>query len=249
MAPARPEDTAAFNELLQRCQPMCLRRAYSALHNRNDAEDTVQTAFRKALQCRDQFQGTGTFGAWLGRIVENECLMQIRKGRYGHLVHLDKPTESNVRIELVDSNENPEDDLGREEVESVLHQEISRMPVLSETSSFFTTVSICRCPRWRTGWEFPSLLLNPDCCGPGGSCAPGWKNIVAEKALARFWKEQCIAQLRTHAPANCDRPIGVDRQNSLEISKPSERIRNQKEAWQYLCANLNSASQNKRDGS
>jgi len=100
------------------------------MHNLSDAEDAVQSAFRKAFQYREQFQGNGCFAAWLGRIVENECLMRIRKEGNAHFVPLDNPTESNVRLELVGPTTNPEDELGRKEVVKVLRTEMSRMPPL-----------------------------------------------------------------------------------------------------------------------
>jgi RNA polymerase sigma-70 factor, ECF subfamily len=120
----------AFNELIQSHKDICMRRALALIHNRSDAEDAVQTAFRKAFQHREQFHGNGPFAAWLGRIVENECLMRIRKERSARFVSLDSPTESNTRLELVGSTTNPEDELGWREVVQVLRSEMRRMPPL-----------------------------------------------------------------------------------------------------------------------
>jgi len=127
---ARNADVAAFDELIQRHRDMCIKRALLILRNRGDAEDTVQTAFRKAFQHQDQFQGNGTFAAWLSRIVENECLMRIRKARSVRFVSLDTPSESNTRLEIVGSTTNPEDELGWKEVVKVLRKEMLRMPPL-----------------------------------------------------------------------------------------------------------------------
>ena len=130
--PAIEEDTdiAMFDQLIQRHKVMCIKRALRILRNRSDAEDAVQTAVWKAFQRRDQFQGNGTFAAWLGRIVENECLMQLREARNARFVSLDNPIESNTRLELVGPNTNPEDELGRKEVAKVLRKEMLRMPSL-----------------------------------------------------------------------------------------------------------------------
>ena len=127
---ARNPDGAAFDELIQRHRDTCLRRALLIMRNRSDAEDAVQSAFRKAFQHREQFQGNGTFAAWLSRIVENECLMRIREERRARLVSLDNPTQSNIRLELVGPTMNPEDQLGWEEVVTVLRNEMLRMPPL-----------------------------------------------------------------------------------------------------------------------
>ena len=123
-------DVATFDEHIKCHRDMCIRRALLVLRNLSDAEDVVQSAFRKAFQHRDQFQGTGTFAAWLSRIVENECLMRMRSQRSERLVSLDNSTESNIRLELVGSTTNPEDELGWKEVVNVLQKEMLRMPPL-----------------------------------------------------------------------------------------------------------------------
>jgi RNA polymerase sigma-70 factor (ECF subfamily) len=127
---ARNADLAAFDELINRHRVMCLKRALLIMRNRSDADDAVQSGLRKAFQHRDQFRGTGTFAAWLTRIVENECFMRIREARSARVVSLDSPTESNIRLELVGPNANPEDELGGKEVVEVLRKEMLRMPPL-----------------------------------------------------------------------------------------------------------------------
>jgi RNA polymerase sigma-70 factor (ECF subfamily) len=46
---------------------------------RFDAEDNLQEAFVKAFQCIGSFKGESTFGAWLKRIVVNQCISFLRK--------------------------------------------------------------------------------------------------------------------------------------------------------------------------
>lgn len=123
-------DGVPFDELTERHRDMCMKRAFLILHNLDDAEDAVQSGFRKAFQHRQQFHGNGAFAAWLGRIVENECLMRLRKEKNARLVSLDSLTESNVRVELVETTTNPEDELGWKEVVTLVRKEIVRMPPL-----------------------------------------------------------------------------------------------------------------------
>jgi RNA polymerase sigma-70 factor (ECF subfamily) len=127
---ARNGNIQAFDKLIQRHRNMCMRRAMMMMRNRSDAEDEVQGACRRAFQHLDQFQGKGTFAGWLGRIVENQCLMRIREERNAHFVYLDNRTEANVRLELVSQTSSPEDELGREEVAQLLRKEMSRLPAL-----------------------------------------------------------------------------------------------------------------------
>src|ERR1044072_8043076 len=84
---AKEGDAEAFGELVQRHRKTCLKRAMMMIRNRSDAEDEVQNAFWKAFQRLDQFRGEGSFAAWLGRIVENQCLMRIRESRNSRFVY------------------------------------------------------------------------------------------------------------------------------------------------------------------
>jgi len=127
---AKSGDLEAFGELTQRHRRACIRRALMMIRNRSDAEDEVQNAFWKAFQRLEQFRGEGTFAAWLGRILENQCLMRIRESRNSRFVYLDETTDSNVKVELVGQSASPEDLLGEDEVVSLLRREVSRIPPL-----------------------------------------------------------------------------------------------------------------------
>jgi RNA polymerase sigma-70 factor, ECF subfamily len=127
---AKNGDLEAFGELTQRHRQACLKRAIMMIRNRGDAEDEVQNAFWKAFQRLEQYRGEGTFAAWLGRILENQCLMRIRESRNSRFVYLDETSDSDVRIELVGQSADPEDQLGVDEVIKLLHREVSRIPPL-----------------------------------------------------------------------------------------------------------------------
>jgi RNA polymerase sigma-70 factor, ECF subfamily len=127
---ARGADTAAFGELIKRHYKMCLKRASSFIRNLTDAEDEVQNACWKAFERLPQFRGEGSFSAWLSRIVENQCLMRIREDRRARFLYLDDSTEANVRAELIAQVPGPEDELGDQQVESLVQREISRIPPL-----------------------------------------------------------------------------------------------------------------------
>jgi RNA polymerase sigma-70 factor (ECF subfamily) len=66
-------DLDAFATLVRRYRDLCFRYAVRALGNRDDAEDALQEAFVRSFRglatCRDRDR----FGAWLYRIVVNEC--------------------------------------------------------------------------------------------------------------------------------------------------------------------------------
>jgi RNA polymerase sigma-70 factor, ECF subfamily len=127
---ARTGDASAFAQLIKHHHGSCLKRATMMVRNPSDAEDEVQNAYWKAFQCLDQFRGEGSFAAWLGRIVENQCLMRIRHQRNSRFVYLDESSESNIRVELVGQMEDPEDQMGWGEVTELLRREVSRIPPL-----------------------------------------------------------------------------------------------------------------------
>ena len=129
---ARNGDANAFGELIKRHYAMCIKRASSLIRNPTDAEDEVQNACWKAFERLHQFRAEGTFSAWLSRIVENQCLMRLREDRRAHFLYLDQSTDAdtNVRVELISQVPGPEDELGDQELESLLQREISRIPPL-----------------------------------------------------------------------------------------------------------------------
>jgi len=128
IAAAKRGDSEAFGELIERYRKSCLKRATAMMRNHTDAEDEVQTAFWKAFQRLDQFRAEGSFAAWLGRIVENQCLMRMRQSRNAWFEYLDESRDSNIRVELVCQSADPEDQAGRAEVVKLLRREVSRIP-------------------------------------------------------------------------------------------------------------------------
>lgn len=53
--------------------------AFRITGNQADAEDALQEAFTKAFRKIGSFKGDSTIGAWLKRIVVNQCLSDLRK--------------------------------------------------------------------------------------------------------------------------------------------------------------------------
>ena len=79
---SRSGDVSAFEELVRRYDRKLYRTAQGITHNNEDAEEVVQTAFLKAYQNLDRFQGNARFSTWLVRIAMNESFMKLRKQVY-----------------------------------------------------------------------------------------------------------------------------------------------------------------------
>ena len=122
----------AFAELVERHQNSCLKLALSILRDKSDAEDEVQNACWKAFQHLSQFNREAKFSTWLTRIVVNQCLMRLRQAKRAKLFYMDdvQVGEDTVTLELRDEGLNPEQNLAKSEIATVVHMEIDRIPPL-----------------------------------------------------------------------------------------------------------------------
>jgi RNA polymerase sigma-70 factor, ECF subfamily len=125
--------TSAFEILFQRYQRKMFHVALSRLQNAEDAEDAVQQTFQQAFLHLKSFQGQSRFSTWLTRIAINESLMLLRKRRPGHFSiedHQNSDDESFV-FEIKDRSATPEEQVGQQELRTVLSGAIDELrPIL-----------------------------------------------------------------------------------------------------------------------
>jgi RNA polymerase sigma-70 factor (ECF subfamily) len=129
---ARQGDEQAFGELVKRHHHWCVGLASGILRDRGDAEDEAQNAYWNAFQHLSQYQGEAEFSTWLARIVVNQCLMFIRTRRRARFLHLDAgiPGFPSGSIDLPSPRLDPEGEVGRRQLQEVLHREIRSIPAL-----------------------------------------------------------------------------------------------------------------------
>ena len=72
-------DAGAFTPLVDRHYSACARYARRMLGNAHDAEDAVQEAFLHAYRGLGGYREQDRFGAWLFRIVINQCRSHARR--------------------------------------------------------------------------------------------------------------------------------------------------------------------------
>ena len=70
---SRRGDTQAFAQLVRRYRDHHARFATRLLGDQDDAEDVLQSVFVRAFKHLDKCNDPERFGAWLHRIVVNEC--------------------------------------------------------------------------------------------------------------------------------------------------------------------------------
>ena len=77
VALAQAGDIQAFNRLVGRHQRLMYNIAYRVLGNADRAADATQDAFVSAFRHLSHYRG-GSFRAWMGRIVKNQCYDLLR---------------------------------------------------------------------------------------------------------------------------------------------------------------------------
>ncbi|TRZ42809.1 RNA polymerase sigma factor [Robertkochia solimangrovi] len=87
------------------------------LKDPDDAKDTTQEAFIKAFQRLGQFRAEVTFGAWLKRIVINQCI-DFLKSRHQHHLSLE---ENYLQVaDAAEENWEVDDDISVEAVKEAI---------------------------------------------------------------------------------------------------------------------------------
>jgi RNA polymerase sigma-70 factor, ECF subfamily len=87
-------DQSAYAQLVDRHHARCLRAATHLLGDADDAEDAVQDAFVRAYTHLGSYREQDRFGAWVLRIVVNQCRTRAAKhSRQRELQERTVPTE------------------------------------------------------------------------------------------------------------------------------------------------------------
>ncbi|MFN3650845.1 MAG: RNA polymerase sigma factor [Armatimonadota bacterium] len=88
-------DEDAFRQLVERYRARLHAVASGILQDGDQASDAVQDAFLKAYGALSEYRGRGMFGAWIRRILVNQCLSLLRQRHsYLSLDELDRETAS-----------------------------------------------------------------------------------------------------------------------------------------------------------
>ena len=83
----RRQVRSAQRHLYERFAPQMLAVSQRYLRDDFEAEDALLRAFAKVFAHLDRFEGTGSLEGWVRRIVVNEALMTLRRGKlmYAHV--------------------------------------------------------------------------------------------------------------------------------------------------------------------
>jgi len=130
---SRNGDASAFEELVKKYDAKLYRVAQGMIHNHEDAEEVVQTAFLKAYLNLHRFQGNAKFSTWLIRIAMNESFMKLRKQGSNREQPLDTDNafgaekSSHNRLDLTDWAANPESLYSTTELRQILENCLQKL--------------------------------------------------------------------------------------------------------------------------
>jgi len=159
-ARAAAGDGAAFAAIMRRHNRLLFRTARSILKSDVDAEDALQDAYLRAWRAIDGFRAEAKLSTWLARIVINESLARLRRGRGAQVIPLDHSAETGLdpmeeRMED-DPDQRPERVQMRAELRRLMEACIDRLP---ET---FRTVFILRAVEEMSVEDVASALDLPE---------------------------------------------------------------------------------------
>lgn len=128
---AQKGDNLALTELVEEHQQTIYNVALRMCGNADDAEETLQETFLKAIQALPRFEGRSRLSTWLYRIASNQCLMRRRRDAKAP-VHFfmdedDDPAESQPKY-FIDWSYNPDDLLLDAELQQVMEAAIKELP-------------------------------------------------------------------------------------------------------------------------
>ena len=129
---ARRRDGRAIKAIIQQHNRRLYRIARSIVRDDSEAEDVLQEAYARGFTALDAFRGEARLGTWLARIVINEALGRLRRGR--ETVELSSFAESSrleARIIPFPNTQpqlDPETTMAQREVGALLERAIDQLP-------------------------------------------------------------------------------------------------------------------------
>lgn len=127
---AQQGELEAFNELVLMHQDRAYNLAYRILGDRTGAEDAIQEAFLLAYRHIARFH-TGSFYAWLYRIVTNVCYDALRYHKRRPAVTFTRlfgETDDDPDFDLPTHDDSPEVIVQQRELANLLLQHIGALP-------------------------------------------------------------------------------------------------------------------------
>lgn len=136
IADIKQGDEQAFAELVDLYKDKVYQVAYRMVGHVHEAQDIAQEAFLRAYTNLDKFDTTRKFSTWLFRITTNVSIDRLRKRKPDmHLQDAVKGMEEvTYESQLAATDELPEDQVVKMELQEWIQSEINQLPIKYRTA-------------------------------------------------------------------------------------------------------------------
>lgn len=111
----------AVTELILRYQDYAFNLCFNILGNREDAEETTQDCFVKAIKAIAAFKKDASFKTWLYRIVYNTSLNKLRENKKHATRNLEPLSEEHLEISTISQNNVFDEKFKKEQIKKALN--------------------------------------------------------------------------------------------------------------------------------
>lgn len=143
VAEAKAGSYEAFEDLVNRYEKKIYRLGLNLTGNPEDAEDMLQETFLKAFEHLSDFREDSRFYTWIVRIAINQGLMKLRRRRSSKEVRIEDGENDDGEViprDFADWRPNPEQELQRTELETILQNAAHSLPMTFRTVFFLRDV-------------------------------------------------------------------------------------------------------------
>jgi RNA polymerase sigma-70 factor (ECF subfamily) len=124
-------DADAFRTIIKTYNQRLYRIARGVVRNDSEAEDVVQEAYVRAFAHLDSFRGDASLATWLSRIVINEALGRLRKGR--RTVPLPQDPQAEIIRFPLNPSDDPERTMAQRQIVQLVEQATDSLPDVYRT--------------------------------------------------------------------------------------------------------------------
>ncbi len=110
----------AVTELILRYQDYAFNLCFKILGNREDAEETTQDCFVKAIMAISAFKKNASFKTWLYRIVYNTSLNKLRETKKYNIRYIETISDEHLEISTTSKNHGFDEKLKKERIKKAL---------------------------------------------------------------------------------------------------------------------------------
>jgi len=121
----------AFRAIIKTHNQLLYRIARGVVRNDAEAEDIVQEAYVSAFAHLDAFRGDSSLATWLSRIVINEALGRLRKGK--RMVAMPENPEAQIIRFPLNPSDDPERTMAQRQILALVERATDSLPDVYRT--------------------------------------------------------------------------------------------------------------------